>query len=192
VDRHFSELHARANSLSTGLFHTTKPYYNTKATPSHFALTRVATATTMFDVIWTDPDRELVGERRARKEAEKEMREKSRTGRNSISTRSSSSSSEKPFNLFSSKSLKKTIAPLKSKTSMVSTSSGLVTPKIDNKERRGSYFSATSVAELPSEPVQSSRESDFLPDQFSNSEEHSPSSSSRGIVYPIFATTTAH
>ncbi|KAI1319184.1 hypothetical protein F5Y16DRAFT_414312 [Xylariaceae sp. FL0255] len=55
----------------------------------------------MFDVLWTDPNRELVGERKVRKELEAKGRnwKKDLPGHRSIST-SSSSSSDRPLGLF--------------------------------------------------------------------------------------------
>ncbi len=63
----------------------------------------------MFEVDWTDYDRELVGERKARKEIQKDRKRKEdlRSGRASISTRSSSSSSDKPLGFFGSIGLRK-------------------------------------------------------------------------------------
>jgi len=53
----------------------------------------------MFDVIWTDHNRELVGERRARKELDNrpKTKDEARSNRSSISTASSSSRNEKPL-----------------------------------------------------------------------------------------------
>ena len=83
----------------------------------------------MFDVIWTDPDRELVGEHRAKKEIAREQKrakERAEGSRSSLSTRASSSSSERTFGFFGSMSLKKTVAPLKSRPS--SNTSTLLAP----------------------------------------------------------------
>lgn len=44
----------------------------------------------MFDVIWTDPDRELVGEHRARKEKKREQKLKQKERQDSIARRSQS------------------------------------------------------------------------------------------------------
>jgi hypothetical protein len=57
----------------------------------------------MFDVIWTDHNRELVGERRARKELDKDpkKRDDARSNRSSMSTASSASSrNEKSLGFF--------------------------------------------------------------------------------------------
>ncbi|KAI1648586.1 uncharacterized protein F4817DRAFT_364245 [Daldinia loculata] len=66
----------------------------------------------MFDVLWTDPNRELVGERIVRKEQEAKMKEKEKkqkpeNGRQSISTESSTSS-DRGFGIFSARSRRKT------------------------------------------------------------------------------------
>lgn len=73
----------------------------------------------MFDVIWTDPNRELMGERIIRKEQEarikeKEKRERSESSRRSVSTESSASS-ERGFGLFANRSRRKTPTPSKQK-----------------------------------------------------------------------------
>jgi hypothetical protein len=154
----------------------------------------------MFDVIWTDPDRELVGERRARKEVEKEKREqrdKNRPGRNSMSTRSSSSSVDKPFGFFGSKSHKKTTSPITSKSSI---SSAFTAPALDNKSRRGSFLGVGSVftpAELPSEPVQQMTqtlqvENQFFSEKFLDRADQSPVLSSTGTITPAHLPVTAH
>ena len=65
----------------------------------------------MFDVIWTDHNRELVGERRARKDLEKTPKKKEdvRSARSSISTASSSSArNDKPLGFLGSISRMKT------------------------------------------------------------------------------------
>ncbi|KAH9909859.1 hypothetical protein F4778DRAFT_21329 [Xylariomycetidae sp. FL2044] len=71
----------------------------------------------MFDVLWTDPNRELVGERIARKEMEAKDKEKkkSENSRQSIST-NSSSSSDRAFGIFGSKNRRKTPTPSKQKS----------------------------------------------------------------------------
>ncbi|XXH00438.1 hypothetical protein Hte_006783 [Hypoxylon texense] len=75
----------------------------------------------MFDVIWTDPNRELMGERIIRKEQEaktreKQKRQRSESSRRSVSTESSASraSSERGFGLFASRSRRKIPSPPKS------------------------------------------------------------------------------
>lgn len=73
----------------------------------------------MFDVLWTDPNRELVGERKIRKEleAQNKEKEKKQAGVNRQSTSaSSSSSSERSFGLFSGKARKKASTPSKQAT----------------------------------------------------------------------------
>jgi hypothetical protein len=74
----------------------------------------------MFDVIWTDPDRELVGEHRAKKEIAREQKRDKDTSdgsRSSFSTRGSSSSSDRAFGIFSSRGLRRAVAPLMSRPS---------------------------------------------------------------------------
>ncbi|KAI0515394.1 hypothetical protein F5B22DRAFT_607190 [Xylaria bambusicola] len=63
----------------------------------------------MFDVIWTDPNVERMGQRMLRKEQEAKEKEKRRAEsiRQSVSTSSSSATSDRGFSLFSGKSKKK-------------------------------------------------------------------------------------
>ncbi|KAI1111758.1 hypothetical protein F5Y14DRAFT_464342 [Nemania sp. NC0429] len=70
----------------------------------------------MFDVIWTDPNVELMGQRMQRKEQEAKEKEKKKreSGRQSVST-TSSSSSERTFSLFPAKNKRKTSTPSKPK-----------------------------------------------------------------------------
>ncbi|KAH6887080.1 hypothetical protein B0T10DRAFT_461536 [Thelonectria olida] len=55
----------------------------------------------MWEVVWTDPQRESKKEHRERKTGERSQREKEKAARKSTSTRSSSSSSGKAFTSFS-------------------------------------------------------------------------------------------
>ncbi|KAI1750106.1 hypothetical protein F4782DRAFT_262328 [Xylaria castorea] len=70
----------------------------------------------MFDVIWTDPNVELMGQRMLRKEQEAKEKEKNKAEsyRQSAST-TSSSSSERGFNLFASKNKWKGSTPSRGK-----------------------------------------------------------------------------
>ncbi|TGJ83412.1 hypothetical protein E0Z10_g5352 [Xylaria hypoxylon] len=72
----------------------------------------------MFDVIWTDPNVELVGQRMLRKEQEAKEKDKKRaeSSRQSISTSSSSCPSERGFNLFAGKGRKKGSTSSREKT----------------------------------------------------------------------------
>jgi len=107
----------------------------------------------MFEVLWTDPDRELVGEHRAKKELAREQkaRERERSSRSSLSTQASSSSNDKPFGLFGSKSLKKA----RSKKS-THPQSRLATTTLDSKATQGSFpllNQALNLTELHPEPL---------------------------------------
>ncbi|KAI1098241.1 hypothetical protein F4804DRAFT_338398 [Jackrogersella minutella] len=75
----------------------------------------------MFDVLWTDPNRELMGERIMRKEQEAKVKErdrkqKSENSRQSISTEGSASS-DRGFGIFAVRSRRKTSTPSKTKGS---------------------------------------------------------------------------
>ncbi|KAK3685671.1 hypothetical protein B0T22DRAFT_537956, partial [Podospora appendiculata] len=97
----------------------------------------------MFYIDWTDPTVERVGQRRARKEVERELRKRDdeeserdsiltrtsstkknddQSGRESILTRSSSASGEKSFKILSGLSLRKSSAKAKGKQSISSLS----------------------------------------------------------------------
>lgn len=76
----------------------------------------------MFDVIWTDPDRELVGEHRARKEKKREQKQKQKEREKSIVRRSQSvhsgrSSSDHPFGFLLGRGSKKDKNSIRSKDS---------------------------------------------------------------------------
>ncbi|KAI8627712.1 hypothetical protein F5Y19DRAFT_162845 [Xylariaceae sp. FL1651] len=79
----------------------------------------------MFDVIWTDPHVELVGERKLRKEQEAKEKDKKKVenGRQSVST-TSSSSSERGFGFFTTKNRMKGSTTSKAKTSTIVSSQG--------------------------------------------------------------------
>lgn len=108
----------------------------------------------MFDVIWTDPNRELVGEHRAKKEIAREQKrakERAEGSRSSLSTRMSSSSSERALGFFGSLSLKKAVAPLKSRPSSNSSTLLTPTPPLLNPRRPVTLESqrkSTGVSEL--------------------------------------------
>ncbi|KAI0834164.1 hypothetical protein F5Y06DRAFT_307112 [Hypoxylon sp. FL0890] len=91
----------------------------------------------MFDVLWTDPNRELVGERMKKKEQEakkkeKEKKAKSESSRQSISTESSTSS-DRGFGIFR----KKPSTP--SKTNEPTASPALLTPDASKTNRTSAY-----------------------------------------------------
>lgn len=142
----------------------------------------------MWEVVWTDPDRESRKEHRERKATEREQKEKTRAARSSLSTRSSSSSDNKPFSFFGSKSLKRTLTPS-------TKSSALKAPSVDSTYR-GSLLSAASeppLEELPCSPVTAATTVDrtFLQDHFVEDSQSSPSST-RGNRIRIRSHATAH
>lgn len=103
----------------------------------------------MFDVIWTDPNRELVGERILRKEREeregkskdKDRKKHDGVNRNSTST-NSSSSSEKGYGFFGSKNRKKTTTPTRVNRTI---SSSAATPLEEVKDRRLSAYAVKAL-----------------------------------------------
>lgn len=131
----------------------------------------------MFDVIWTDPDRELVGEHRAKKEKKREQqgkekeKEKSISSRSSLSVRSSRSSTDSPFGFLRSRGLKQSNSD---KTNPKTT--GLLTPSLlssrsplSTDSDAGSYPHSVLVADessIYSDPVRivSGKSSTSAPD----------------------------
>lgn len=86
----------------------------------------------MFDVIWTDPNRELVGEHRAKKEKKRDQKEKQKAlaSRSSLSTRSSRASVESPFGFLRARGLKRVDTEKANSNPKSGASSGLLTPSI--------------------------------------------------------------
>ncbi|PKS11648.1 hypothetical protein jhhlp_001799 [Lomentospora prolificans] len=148
----------------------------------------------MFDVIWTDPDRELVGERRAKKEIAREQqraKEKLEGSRSSLSsTRGSSSSGEKQLGFFfGSSSLRKGADSLKAK--QPSTPSSNRAPTADDANRPPSpQWNLNTVPSMPALRPSSNHSSD---DGFSRSdpvfdqESMSYPSSSRGVADSVIS-----
>ncbi|OTA67693.1 hypothetical protein K449DRAFT_182362 [Hypoxylon sp. EC38] len=100
----------------------------------------------MFDVLWTDPNRELMGERMKKKEQaarmkDKEKKSKPDSSRRSISTESSTSS-DRGFGIFSTRSRKK--PPTPSMTNNPTTSPALLSPD-PNKINRTSAYGVKSL-----------------------------------------------
>lgn len=140
----------------------------------------------MFDVSWTDPNRENVGQRRVRKGLERERSEKKRkddelsqSARASVSTRSSASSTDKSFGIFGSKSSKKSLTP-----STATKLSQLRTPSSNTQPRKYSLLSTPTLSTSHSNklaPVQP-MEGSYAPEQLVESGEISPADrSSKGV-----------
>ncbi|KAI1746334.1 hypothetical protein F4680DRAFT_463537 [Xylaria scruposa] len=135
----------------------------------------------MFDVIWTDPNVERVGQRMLRKEQEAKEKEKKKAEsyRQSVST-TSSSSSERGFSLFASKSKWKGSTPSRGK----SNSSAKEESGSDHvKANRSSTYGVKAALAIQDETDISPKPSQghFLPVQHPKPEEnHSPSP--RGLL----------
>ncbi|KAL7806137.1 hypothetical protein V8C44DRAFT_368057 [Trichoderma aethiopicum] len=91
----------------------------------------------MWDVIWTDPDKELVGEHRARKERKEtpQKEPKSQPRRRSASTASSRWSTDSPFAIFRNRGAKKANTSSSNAHTMSPASSGLESPALLSPER---------------------------------------------------------
>lgn len=91
----------------------------------------------MWDVIWTDPDKELVGEHRARKERKEtpQKEPKSQPRRRSASTASSRWSTDSPFAIFRNRGAKKANTASSNAHTMSPTSSGLESPALLSPDR---------------------------------------------------------
>jgi hypothetical protein len=140
----------------------------------------------MFDVLWTDPNRELVGERILRKEREEREgrtkekdRKKHESTRHSIST-NSSSSSEKGFGFFAVKNRKKATTSPKADHRATSPADRL---SDDAKDRRGSAYGVKALLnhEDDSEVTVKPAHSVFPPVQSPEPVDGSSSLSSRGM-----------
>ncbi|KAM0558192.1 hypothetical protein ACHAPJ_004876 [Fusarium lateritium] len=111
----------------------------------------------MFDVIWTDPDRELVGEHRAKKEKKREQKnkEKEKEQANSLPRRSTSitstrSSTESRFGFLRPRHAKH--AKNRDKTS------GLLTPSgHSSRSNSGSYHRSALLANLSDVSLEATR-----------------------------------
>ncbi|CAK7220684.1 hypothetical protein SBRCBS47491_004271 [Sporothrix bragantina] len=106
----------------------------------------------MFDVVWANPERELVGQRKARKEREKERRDTFSSGNHSstrsvvsVETETSSLRSRKPQSFLESIRLKKK-KPNKQDTPSLSTSSRISTFSNDTTQNRDSILPPPSLA----------------------------------------------
>ncbi|KAK1237490.1 hypothetical protein MKX08_003115 [Trichoderma sp. CBMAI-0020] len=91
----------------------------------------------MWDVVWTDPDRELVGEHKARKEKEYMFKkdDKSQPRRRSASTASSRWSTDSPFAIFRTRGSKKANASSSNAEMASSGSSGVASPAMASSDR---------------------------------------------------------
>lgn len=137
----------------------------------------------MFDVLWTDPNRELVGERIVRKEQEAKMKEKEKkqkpeNGRQSISTESSTSS-DRGFGIFSARSRRKT--PTSPKPKDPTTSPAPPARNVGKVNRTSSYGVKTLLhhqdeSEITVKPA----ERGYLPTQVSEAADVSSLSSPGG------------
>ncbi|XDG02311.1 hypothetical protein ABKA04_001926 [Annulohypoxylon sp. FPYF3050] len=100
----------------------------------------------MFDVLWTDPNRELMGDRIIRKEQEARLKDrdkkpKTENSRQSISTEGSTSS-DRGFGIFTVRSRRKTPTPSKSKDGTTSPSR---LASNSNRINRSSTYGARSL-----------------------------------------------
>ncbi|KAM0453254.1 hypothetical protein ACHAPV_009048 [Trichoderma viride] len=91
----------------------------------------------MWDVVWTDPDRELVGEHKARKEKEDMFKkdDKSQPRRLSASTASSRWSTDSPFAIFRARGSKKANASSSNAEMASPGSSGVASPAMASSDR---------------------------------------------------------
>lgn len=103
----------------------------------------------MFDVDWADYNAEQVGQRRARKEIEKDLKKKedSRSTHDSVITRSSSSSGERHYGILESIGLKKPVGSAATrKTSKASSLAprSISSIKDDDKRQQNSVCASSS------------------------------------------------
>ncbi|KAI0881136.1 uncharacterized protein GGS22DRAFT_197187 [Annulohypoxylon maeteangense] len=138
----------------------------------------------MFDVLWTDPNRELMGERIIRKEQEARLRDrdkkqKTENSRQSISTEGSTSS-DRGFGIFTVRSRRKTSTPSKIKDP---TTSPARLASSSSKVNRTSAYGARSLlhhdgSQATARDGEKSHHPVQLPEVADNSSMSSPDSAS--------------
>ncbi|ETR99489.1 hypothetical protein M419DRAFT_86253 [Trichoderma reesei RUT C-30] len=145
----------------------------------------------MWDVIWTDPDKELVGEHRARKERKEtpQKEPKSQPRRRSASTASSRWSTDSPFAIFRNRGAKKANTASSNAHTMSPTSSGLESPALlspdrspiakmfDQGSRRNSSRISTSFLDRLASIDSPLNTSPLIPDKSLDADSHQSSSS---------------
>ncbi|KAI1487506.1 hypothetical protein F5X96DRAFT_686875 [Biscogniauxia mediterranea] len=142
----------------------------------------------MFDVIWTDPKRELVGERIQRKEQENREREKEKSKRkldnerHSIST-TESSCSERGLGRLMTRNRRKTPTPTPSRAKSI-TSSPAKSTGDDIKGKRGSEYGVQSLLSSHDghDPTTKPTDASLLPVQLPEIGNSSPAPSSRDSI----------
>ncbi|KAI0598161.1 hypothetical protein F4775DRAFT_601601 [Biscogniauxia sp. FL1348] len=147
----------------------------------------------MFDVLWTDPKRELVGERIQRKEQENREKEKEKSKRkldnerHSIST-TESSCSERGLGRLMTRNRRKTPTPTPSKAKSITSSPGKSTGD-DIKGKRGSEYGVQSLLSSHDGPESTTRftEDSLPPVQLPEIGNSSPAPSSRGFADSILS-----
>jgi hypothetical protein len=109
----------------------------------------------MFEVDWADYDKEQVGQRRARKEAERQLKKKeeARSSHGTTSTRASASSNQHHLSFFGSISRKKTIASSVKGKKQEPTTPKSETAKSDGKLKRSSFFFPRAARGSATEPA---------------------------------------
>ncbi|CRK38770.1 hypothetical protein BN1723_004478 [Verticillium longisporum] len=143
----------------------------------------------MWEVVWTDPDKESRREHRERKAIQKEQKDKDRATTGSVSTRSVSPSESRTFGFFGSKSSKRSTTPKPE-----SSAPTLASSTDDSKVRRVSCLSSTPstaasppTSDLLAAPVAFSSSADPSTPQLTESLHDSPGSSTRGLLDSVFS-----
>ncbi|EGY23174.1 uncharacterized protein VDAG_04612 [Verticillium dahliae VdLs.17] len=143
----------------------------------------------MWEVVWTDPDKESRREHRERKAIQKEQKDKDRVTTGSVSTRSVSPSESRTFGFFGSKSSKRSTTPKPE-----SSAPTLASSTDDSKVRRVSCLSSTpsTAASPPTSDLLAaagtfSSSADPLTSQLTESLHDSPESSTRGLLDSVFS-----
>jgi hypothetical protein len=111
----------------------------------------------MFDVIWTDPDRELVGEHRAKKELKRGQREKQQKRESHSTPRSSRSSSDSPFSFLRPHSLKRINTSEENESVKSAVSSQLASPS--ESSTRSPLFPTFDLQSRPNSEITATRTS---------------------------------
>jgi hypothetical protein len=108
----------------------------------------------MFEVDWADYNQERVGQRRARKEAERQLKkEDARSSHGTISTPASASSDQHHLSFFGSLSRKKTIASSVKSKKQEPTTPTSESVKSDGKLKRSSFRFPRAARSPATEPT---------------------------------------
>ncbi|KAG8415260.1 hypothetical protein J3458_009122 [Metarhizium acridum] len=106
----------------------------------------------MWDVAWTDPKRELVGEHRGRKDKDRSVKDKS-LSRNSVSTTSSKTSTHSTISRLRARALRQSSSSKESPRQNINPDSGPQTPDRSFNNRSPSVMSDAEQRQVSGRPI---------------------------------------